>query len=817
MITSIKVFFRSLKRNKLFSLTNIIGLTTGFFTAIIIYLYVQNELSYDDFHDKGDRIYRVNQTFIWGDDNPNQFSSTGPGVAYAINEDIPEVEQVVRIFTANEMLPIEFNLSGEEKFFKDEYLFAVDSNFLDVFTFPLKHGNSKTALVEPRSIVLKAETAKRFFGNENPMGKMIAMDNGESFRVTGVLEPFDGNSYVGDFDILVSMSSIERVATQNSSWMWTMFETYLVLNEGVDSEIVRGKLEELPKKYAVETLRMMEYASYEDYIAAGKKWELFLQPFSDIYLHSDGVYNRIAGTGDVKIVAALIGSAVFLLILSCINFINLSTAQFTAKAKDVALRKVLGGSRTALIRRFFGEALGFTTISAVLALILVEYCLPLVNQSLNTSLSFDPLQNPLVIGFLLLLIVGVSTVSGFYPFLFFNSFKTVSTLKGEMRSGKKGVKVRNAMLVTQYALSLLLIIGTLTIYKQLNFFMNVDLGFNKESLITIENVHWTGSPDQFANELLKVDGIQESSVCDAVPLIVSNGDQFVPDEPDAGSIPLNYALGDENYIDLLDIDIIVGRAFDESFSDDVNGIIINETAAETIGWRVDEDILNKKITNWSGEYHIIGVTSDFNFWSLQGPIEPFAIFHSESNAQGGRPLTRVVVKTSTDYQGLLAVEESIKELWNEFVPNRPYESIILSDHFESSFTTEKQFGSVLSFFTILTIIIASLGLFGIVVFTVEQKKKEIGVRKVLGASVKGLVLLFSKGYVKLLLIAFLMAVPTAYYFMELWLADFEYRTSLGIEVFLGALGILLLISLSISVIHTTRASLLNPSEVLKDE
>lgn len=816
MITSIKLFFRSLKRNKLFSFINILGLTVGFFSSILIYMYVQNELSYDSFHENGDQIYRINQTFIWGEDNPNLFSSTGPGVGYAIKEEIPEAKEVVRIHTPD-LMPIRFKDKDEEKFFNDEYILAVDSNFFEVFTYPLLKGDKSTALDLPYSIILTEKTAERFFGNADPIGKLIDLGGGpirHTYMVTGVVEDTGKNSYI-DFDILISLSSIDRVKRSNWSWMWTTFETFVLLDESANVDVVQTKLNMLPKKHAIKTLEVMGY-TYEEYIAAGKEWNLYLQPFKDIYLHSSGIYNRLNQVGDFKIVAALSGSAIFLVILSCINFINLSTAQFTNKAQSVALRKVLGGSKASFIKRFFGESIAYCLIATCLALILLFYITPQVNQSLGTTLSLS-LLSPSFLVFLVILIAGVGLIAGFYPFMFFNSFKPISAMKGELRSGKKGLNLRNGMLITQYALSFLLVISTITIYKQLNHFMNADIGFEKDNLLAIENVHWTGSAKEFANELSKLEGVVGTAVCDATPLLSYNGDQFIPDKPEGGSLPLNYVLGDENYVDLLEVEMLVGRSFSKSYSDDINGIIINETAANTIGWPVNEDILNQKITNWSGTYHIIGVAKNFNFSSLHSPIEPFAIFHSESNAQGKRPLTQVMVKTNTSSNDFEKLRVSINEKWNEFAPSRPYEDVVLSDYFENSYQTEKRFGSVLSFFAILTIIIASLGLFGIVVFSVEQKLKEIGVRKVLGASVTSIVILFSKSYVKLLLVAFCIAAPLGYYFMDKWLSDFEYRINMSLEIYLFALVGLLIISLTISVFQTTKASLMNPSEVLKDE
>ena len=579
MLTSFKLFIRSLKRNKLFSLINILGLTLGFYSSILIYMYVQNELSYDTFHENGDNIYRVNQTFIWGEDNPNLFSSTGPGVGYAILEDIPEAKEVVRVHEP-ELMPVRFKDGDEEKFFNDEYVLAVDSNFFQVFSYPLLAGDPFSSLDEPNTMVLSEEAAKRFFGNADPLGRLVDLGGGEirkSYKVTGVVKETDKNSYI-DFDILISMGSVDRVARSNWSWMWTTFETFILLDENADPEAVQAKLDELPKKHAVQTLQYMGY-TYDEYIAAGKEWNLYLQPFQDIYLYSKGIYNRVGNVGDATIVAALIGSAVFLLILSCINFINLSTAQFTNKAQDVALRKVLGGSKRSFVKRFLGEAFMYCLVAAFIAGATIYYTMPFINQSLEANLSFTQVNQGVLIGFVLLLIVVVSFIAGFYPFVFFNRFKPVAAMKGELRSGKKGAGIRNGMLVTQYVLSFLLIICTITIYKQLNYFLNADMGFEQDNLLTIENIHWTGSQEEFANELNKLDGVTGTALCDAVPLRVYNGDQFIPDKLESGSLPLNYVLGDENYINLLEIEMVVGRNFDESYSDDINGIIINETAA----------------------------------------------------------------------------------------------------------------------------------------------------------------------------------------------------------------------------------------------
>ncbi len=814
MITAFKLFFRNLRRNKLFSLVNILGLTAGFFTSVLIYLYVQSELSYDQWHEKGNRIYRINQTFIWGDDNPNQFSSTGPGVAYSILQEIPEAEKVVRIHTAN-VPPVTFELEGQEKFFNDERVFAVDSTFFEVFDFALQHGDRKTAVREPRSVVLKHETAIRFFGETDVVGKFISMGRGEPYRITGVLEEMEKNSYLDNFNLIMSMNSIPRVAEYNWSWMWTTFETYVLLREGVDFDRVKQKIEALPETQTARTLSVMGY-NWEEYLEAGKEWNLFIQPFQSIWLRSTHVYNRLSEPGDIKIVAALIGSAIFLLILSCINFINLSTAQFTARAKDVALRKVLGGSKKAFVKRFFGESLAYCLISLTLAVLLTLYAIPQINQSLNVELAYGSANQWVLTSFFAVLVLVVSIVSGFYPFIFFNAFKPVTAMKGEFKTGKKGLRLRNGMMVVQYVLSFILIFGTLTIYKQLNYFMNADVGYEKENLLIVRNAHWTESNEELANELAQLPGVVGTSLCDATPTYISNGDQFIPDIPNAGSFPLNYALADNNYQEVLGLELAAGRFFDSSYGSDSTGVILNETAVRSVGWEPDESVLNRKIENHSGTYHIIGVVKDFNFWSLHAPIEPFGIFDKDARA-GYDPLNMIVIKAKATDDEFKELASLVEAKWQEFVPNRPFEHVILEDHYKAAYTTEQQFGGVLSFFAILTIIVASLGLFGIVVFSIEQKLKEIGVRKVLGASMAGLVILFTKKYVKLLFVAFLIASPLGYFFMESWQSDFEYKVGVQPSSFILSFLILLVISLAISVYHTTRASLTNPSEILKDE
>lgn len=823
MMTSIKLFIRTLLRKRLFSIINIVGLTIGFLCTTLIYLYVKHEVSFDDFHSNGDRIYRVNQTFIWGEDNPNQFASTGPGVSHAIAQDIPDVEQVVKVHTPD-LMPVRLKVADQEKFFNDEKVLAADSNFFQVFSYLLLHGDRTTVLTYPNSVVITAEAAKRFFGSEDPIGKILEMGGGENrspFKVTGVLAESEQNSYI-EFDMLISLNSIERVGRSNWSWMWTQFETFVVINESSSPEVVREKLQELPRKYAVETLQEMGY-TYEEYIAAGKEWNLYLQPFTDIHLHSNHVINRLNTVGNAKVVVALIGSAIFIILLSCINFVNLSTSQFTSKAKNAALRKILGSSKAALRRVYFVEALIFCMISVFLSVGFTYYLLPFFNQMVGMDLTFPIVEDPSVLLFLFVVAFSVSGLAGLYPAIFFSKFKPVAAMRGELKSGKTSVSIRNGMMVVQYTLSLLLIICSLIVSQQLKHVFSSDLGFKKENLITVNNVHWTGiywenSPDAFVEELRAVKGVQLASFCDATPLMIYNGDQFTSDKPDAGGFPLNYTLADENYIDLLELEVLVGRGFDKNFSDDKHAIVLNETAIRNIGWEVDDKVLNRKITNWSGEYHIVGVIKDFNYWSIQAPIEPFALFHSSSNAQGKRPISRVALSiASNSLKEFSTTIQGLEAKWKEFAPNRPFDYTIVDQVFESAYESEERFGKVVSSFAFLTILIATLGLLGMVIFNIEQRTKEIGIRKVLGGTAVGIASLFTKTYIRLLFIAFIIATPLGYLLMKNWLGDFAYRIEMSPWIFVASVAVLLLVSISISFYHSIKASMMNPASVLKDE
>ncbi|MEM9897562.1 MAG: ABC transporter permease, partial [Bacteroidota bacterium] len=563
----LQLFIRSLKRNKLFSTVNILGLTIGFFTALLIFLFVKGEFTYDQFHEKKERIYRVNQTFIWGEDNPNQFSATGPGVGFAIKQEIQEVEEVTRVFLLGDIGPIIFDSEGKQQIFTDEVVFGVEDSFLEVFDFDFHYGDPSSALSEPYSVVLKRETAERFFGQNDPLGKVLSMDNGDLYTVTGVLDDLGQNSHFDQASVLISLNSIPRIKSSDDNWMWTMFETFILLRPDADFAIVEEKIKKLPEQYVGTTLSWMGY-TYEEYIAAGKKWDLFLHALPDLYLFSDNVYSRLAPTGNLRVVIALIGAAIFLLVLSCINFINLSTASFTARAKDVALRKVIGAPKLVLGFRFFKEALLYAVFSMVLAIVIASLTIPSINQQLDLFLSLDSVFSIEILLFLSLLLLLVSFVTGIYPFVFFNKFQPIKSLKGELKSGRKGLRIRNGMLITQYSVSFLLIISSLTLYDQLNFMLRADVGFKKNNLLVLENVNWLSSSQAFIDELSALTGIEKITHCDGVPMFITQGDQFTPNDPDAGSVPLNFARGDEHYLQALDLQLVMGRSFSESFQTD---------------------------------------------------------------------------------------------------------------------------------------------------------------------------------------------------------------------------------------------------------
>jgi putative ABC transport system permease protein len=818
MLNYFKLFVRKIKREKIFSFINILGLSLGIACSLLIYLYIESELSHDKFHANADRLYRINQTFIWGDNVTDQFSSTGPGVALALREELPEAEIITRVHTPGGYLVT--NKIGEEIIsFDENNIFAADSNFLEAFTFPLKFGDPKTALFKPQSILITEETAAKYFSDENPIGQTLQLGRGGNvvnYEVTGVFKPIPENSYI-EFDFLLSMSSFPRVAGQEWTWIWTTFETFVLLNENSDINHISEKLLNVPATHAETTLQRIMGTSFEDYVKSGKEWKLYIQPYTDIHLGSANVFNRLNATGNRTVVNVLVGTGLLILLLSCINYVNLKTSQITKYAKDTGVRKMLGSSKTRIGKQYLIESLLFVILSIVLGTLITFYTLPFFNQVSGKEINPLILIEPALIGYLLILALTMSLLSGSYPALLLSAFKPIDVLNGRVNSGGKANSIRNLFVIIQFSISMALIAATAIVYEQLQFTFNKDIGFQKENLLVVNNLEWLDGRQSFVEELKNISGVIGSSLNSSMPPGLSDGDQFLPEEDQNRNVPLNYAKVDESYIPTLGIELLHGRNFSETVEREKYTVIINEAAARSMGWEASEEVLQKRII-YPGSpepYTIIGIVKDFNYWSLQSGIEPMALFHIDSPGLGsyGGFFAGVRVE-STGTANTLA---QIESLWKSKNAGVAFSFNFIDDAFAESFQSTEQFRKSLSVFAGLALFIAGLGLLGMIIYVIEQRTKEIGIRKVLGSSTIQVVLLMSRKFVLQVIIALIISIPVTYWAMSKWLLDFQYRINISPMIFILAGVIATLFAFSIVGFHSYRAAQMNPAKALKDE
>jgi putative ABC transport system permease protein len=817
------LFLRNLSRQKLFSIINLLGLTVSISSAVLIYLYVRHEMSYDSFHNHAERIYRINQTFIWGENDNNQFSSTGPGVATALRAELPEAELLTSIHTPGNFIISYTNAKGEVLVFEEDKILAADTNFFAMFSFPLIHGEPNHVLKQANTMVMSESTAKKYFGDENPIGKLVRLgtfDNQQTYEVTGIAKDTPDNSYI-EFDVLLSMSSFPTIARLHWSWVFTQLETYVRLREGTDIANTQTKLTTIPRKYAEETLQRIMNVSYEEYIKSGKKWDLFLQPMLSIHLPEQVVYNRLNEPGNKKMVYAMMGIAIFILLLACINFMNLSTAQFTRRVKEASVRKILGLGRKELSLNYFLEALAFCGIALVASLALIQLTMPAFNMLTSQQISFNLFSDGGLVLSIVALVVIMAIVASSYPTYFLTGFHPVEGMKGKLKAGTKGKAFRNGLVVFQFSVSIILVACTAIVFQQLNYVTEKELGFDKENLLVLNHVNLVKDPETLVKATEQVSGVINASACTSVPPRVWGGDKFSADGMNSQTFALNYTSGDEAFIPTMSIKMKYGRNFIADNGGDYERVILNETAVKRIGWAVDETAIGKKIEAPGGEikFEVIGIMADFNFWSLESPIEPMAVFHNKSaNLFGLGDKKYIVLRINP--QGTEGWDKTFAELntlWKIHAGDTPLQYEFVDDAFADTFKTQQRFGGILTVMASLAILIAALGLLGMIVYTLEQRTKEIGIRKVSGASVLDILTLITRNFTMLVIVAFIIGAPLAYWLMEQWLQDFAYRITPSVWMFFGVGLGTLLIAILITSYHSVKAALTNPVKVLKDE
>ncbi|MCB9219974.1 MAG: ABC transporter permease [Ignavibacteriales bacterium] len=805
---NLKIAIRNLLKYKFYSFINATGLAIGIATCLLILLFVQDELNYDKYNEKAGRIYRVIADMKLGG---NSFNTTNLGAptAEALVNDFPEVEKAVRIKHLGSWFVQYGDLS-----FKETNVINADSTLFDIFTIPLLSGNPKTALVKPNTLVLNEKMAEKYFGNENPVGKMLILNNRDDFLVTGVFKNIPSNSHF-HADFILSFNI--KHGDGNDYWLGNMmYVTYILLQKNFDYKNFEAKLPSVVEKYMGPEIEHFTGKSIKDFLAEGNKARLYLQPLTDIHLHSD-LMSELEPNGDIKYVIIFSAIAVFILLIACINFMNLSTASSSQRAKEVGIKKVLGSDRMDLIKQFLAESIVMSLIATILALIIIQLAIPFFNNLSGKELTISYLTNFQFLAGILILTMFIGLLAGSYPALFISSFKPVSILKGKIRTGSKSGFLRSSMVVFQFAASIIMITATTIVFNQLHYIQNKKLGFDKEHAIVIHDSYILGNQVQsFKNEIVNDSRIISGTIANTLPVEEpgsSNGTIRGRNINDEKMTSMQSWKVDYDYVPTLGMKIIQGRNFSREYGSDSNAVIINEAVARHFEW--DEPI-GKHLSQYTSPdednplttYEVIGVVKDFHFESLKNSIAPVLLFLSPSSTYS---VFRFKGENTAE------VINFIKSKWERFAPGSPFEYSFLDKDYDNLYKAEQKVGDIFSVFAFLAIFIGCLGLFGLAAFTAERKTKEIGIRKVLGASILGLIYLLSKEFAKLIFLAFIISVPIAYYFMNNWLQDFAYRIEINWWVFVLSGGIALLIALTTVSYHAIKSATANPVDSLSNE
>lgn len=802
IINYIKVTLRNIRRHKGYYLINILGLTIGIVCFILISLFVLDELSYDRYHEKADQIYRVGVRALVNDNEFHGATACAP-MAQTLVKEFPEVQASTRLRGFGD--PV---IRYKEKVFSEERWFFADATVFDVFTIPIIQGDSKTALSQPNTVLITESMADKYFGQEDPMGKTLNADGRRDYLITGVIEDVPRNSHV-HYDFLASFETFESSHSQN--WISNNHHTYFVLNKGASSEEFETKLQTLVEKYVQPQVKGALGVTPEEFYASGGEFEYFLQPLTDIHLRSHLDFEHEPNS-DITYVYLFSVIAVAILLIACINFVNQATARSDNRAKEVGVRKTVGSTRNQITRQFIAEAVILSVMAVLLALPLIEILLPSFNNLTGKSLSVPYLESAMTIPYLLGIALVVGALAGTYPAFFLASFDPVVVIKGGPAGKKRTPWMRNVLVVFQFMVSIILIIGTLVVYRQLEFIQNRKLGFNREQVIVIHKVDDLGPKIwAFKRDLLSQPGL--SSVANSSYLMGDSfGDNlYTPSDRPQDQKELIWRLWtDPDFVDAFQLQIVQGSYFPSELKEGSRPIILNEAAVSTLQL---SDPIGKKLIDMEGrDFTITGVVKDFHFESLHKTIKPLSIHPLGPNHGSGRYMS---VRISTDnFQESLS---KIKSSWDKFAGGQAFEYEFFDDYFAKVFLAEEKTGQVFLVFTLLAIAIACLGLFGLTSFITEQRTKEIGIRKVLGASIPKIIYLLTRQLAWWVLVANVIAWPLAYIVMHRWLENFAYRANISVWIFVLSAGMALLIALLTVSYQSIRAALANPADSLRYE
>ncbi|NOR21781.1 MAG: FtsX-like permease family protein [Candidatus Aminicenantes bacterium] len=792
----LKIALRNFQRHKGYSFINIAGFAIGMACCLLILLYVRHELSYDRHHEDVERVCRIVIDIRTQTAN-RVFALISPTVAPALKADYPQVEHAARA-----IIPSSSRLVKRKDtfFYEDRFMYA-DQELFDIFTIPFIRGATQGALTRPNTLVVSQRMAHKYFGNANPLGETLEI-NQQEYEITGVVTDSPENTHM-KYDLIASLETLKDWQ-EMSNWYSTMFYTYLKLRPDVNVEEFSPQLSRLPDKYVGERLS-----------SRGTTYHYFLQPLSSIHLHSHLRYETEPPGNPVYIyIFSFVGF--FILIIACLNFMNLSTARAANRAKEVGMRKVVGAQKLQLIGQFLGESLLVAFLSLGLAMVIARFSIPLLHDLTGILLSFDALLNPIVLLSLIGGAVLMGLGAGLYPAFVLSAFRPAVTLKGTSSAGTQGFALRTVLMVVQFAISVMLIIGTLTMYRQFNFMKNQYLGFEKEQKLILPLRGGINIQENFASVkdmFSKHTSVTGVTVSSSVPgRGVSNFGVDLVGEDDPKSQSMFHMYFDDDFIPDYGIDMVAGRAFQKEMKTDFMGVfLINEAAVKAFGWSRPEEALGKRLqTGHGGRVNpIIGVTKNFHYRGLQSEVEPLVMEFL--------PWSFRYITLSIDISNLNETLAFVKSQWKALWPGHPFEHFFLDTDFDRQYRADEQIGNVFGIFTFLGLFIACLGLLGLASFTAESWTKEIGIRKVLGASVGGIVLMLSKQFTKWVVLANFIAWPVAYYFMDRWLKNFAYRIDIGIWTFVLSAVLVLLIAIMTVSYQSIKAAVANPVDSLRYE
>src|SRR5882762_1718248 len=801
-----KIAWRTMSRQKMYTGIKIGGFALGLATCILIFLFIRHEVSYDKQYKAGAHLYRVYNDYSGPDGG--KWTSFPASIVHILKNDFPEVEKAGRLIPYSGWFNAGSNLFRPadklENSYEEGFAYA-DQELLEVLEIPMVYGNPLHALDKPNTVVLSKRKADKYFPNEDPTGRTIILneDKTKPYTIGGVMYDFPANKHLQS-DFLLTLTGVEFWPGEQTSWCCWNYNAYVRLRRDANPALLEKKLLSITNTYYVAYLKETGNQSAADV----KKYQHFrLQPIGDIHLQSEGISDSIPH-GDIRYIWLFGGIAIFILLLACINFINLSTAKSANRAKEVGLRKVVGSARGYLVRQFLTESLVYSFVSFVLAILIVSLAMPYFNSVAGKHLII-PWTEWWLFPILIAAAIVIGLLAGIYPSFYLSAFKPVDVLKGSVSRGSKSSKLRSGMVIFQFTTSIILIIGTVIIHRQMKFILNTKVGFDKEQVLTIQGANtMEGNQTTFKDELLKLADVEHVTINSYLPIEGTKRDQnpFWKD----GKSKEEKAVGaqkwyvDEDYLSTMGMKLVEGRNFILGLASDSQSIVINQAMAKAMGLTKP---VGERIMNWE-TYTVIGVVEDFHFESMKGAIGPLSLVVGHGGS---------IVSVKAKSKNMANVLQSVTRVWNKFMPHQPIRYSFLDESYARMYDDVQRMGNIFASFAILAIIVACLGLFALSVFMVEQRSKEISIRLVLGASVKNVFRLLTQNFVKLVLISFVVAAPLSWYMMQKWLEDYAYKVNITWDVFFLAGLISVFIALLTVSYQSIRAALANPAESLRTE